>query len=374
MQFLVNSLVVGGAERVVEALCQDLPDHGVDVSLGCLREAGPIGRSLADGGLEVVDQLAPRGRAPGQVLDLRRFLKRRAPQVVYLLEHSNALFYGRLAARWARVPRQVVAVHRTGRADGSPSLGRADRLLMGLTDRVVAVSRGHADYLRDHEGVPARKLVVVYNGVDPARFERLTGEDRRRRRRELGLPAADPVVVVVAALRPEKNHRLLFEALVRFPAGSRPHLAVVGDGALAGELRHAVAELALDSHVHWLGRVNDVSGVLACSDVLALSSHPRVETFPLCVLEAMAAGLPVVATRVGSLPEMVQDGQTGLLVPPGTPHVFASALERVLADPTTARSLGEKGRRRVQDRFSRRQMVERTAEILWELARGHGPP
>jgi glycosyltransferase involved in cell wall biosynthesis len=372
VQILVNSLVVGGAERVVEALCQDLPAHGVDVALGCLRDAGPIGRSLADAGLTVDEQLAPHRRRPAQVLALRRFLRSRRPHVVYFLEHSNALLYGRVAARLAGVRSQVVAVHRTGRADGQPSLGRVDHLLMPLTDRVVAVSRRHAEYLREEEGVAAAKLIVIHNGVDPARFARLEGDERARRRAELSLPPDGPVVAVVAALRPEKNHRLLLEALVRLPAEERPHLAIVGDGPEAPRLRHAVAELALDPFVHWLGRRDDVNRVLACVDVLGLCSHPRVETFPLCVLEAMATGLPVVATRVGSLDEMVEDGETGRLVRPGSPDEFATALQEVLQNTSRARTWGDQGRQRVQRHFTREGMVAGTAELLWELARRHG--
>jgi glycosyltransferase involved in cell wall biosynthesis len=146
---------------------------------------------------------------------------------------------------------------------------------------------------------------------------------------------------------------------------------VVGDGPQAADLRHAVAELALDGSVRWLGSRDDVPRILACVDALALSSHPRVETFPLCVLEAMAARLPVVATRVGSLPELVEDGLTGVLVPPGNPQAMAEALQRILSGSATGRAMGERGRERVQARFTRRRMVGRTADLFWELARRH---
>jgi glycosyltransferase involved in cell wall biosynthesis len=373
VQLLVNSLVVGGAERVIEALCRDLPQHDVDVRIGCLRERGPIGRSLAEAGLEVVENLAPARRSAAQLWSLRRFLRRQRPHVMYALEHSNVLLYGRLAARWAGVRSQVMAVHRTGRADGSPSLGRVDRLLMGLSDKVIAVSRGQATYLHQEEGVDARKLEVIHNGVDPSRFgEPLQGEDRAVRRRKLGLPEDAPIVAIVAALRPEKNHRLLLEAMTRLPSASRPHLAVVGDGALAGELRHATAELALQPWVHWLGGCDDVPSVLAAVDLLALASHPRVETFPMCVLEAMAAKLPVVSTDVGSVGEMLLPERTGLLVPPGNPAQLAEAITRILELPDRGRAWGEAGRRRVEAQFTRAEMVERTAKLLWELARRHG--
>ncbi len=343
------------------------------MTLACLRDAGPIGRSLADRGLRVDQNLAPARRSFSQVISLRRYLKRAKPHVAYVLDHTNALFYGRLAARLAGVPNQIMAVHRTGRADGSPSLGRTDRLLAGLSHRVIAVSQGHRRYLQEVEGVAGDRLRVIYNGVSADSFlAPAHGEARTAQRTELGLPAEGGVVAVVAALRPEKNHRLLFEAIARMEAEHRPTVAIVGDGGERDRLRHDVSELGIDRWIRWLGQRDQVAPILAVSDVLCLPSHPMVETFPMCVLEAMAARLPVVATRVGSLDEMVEDGRTGVLVAPNQPSQLADALGQLLADPERARAMGEAGRQRVESEFTRQAMVESTASLLWELARRSG--
>jgi len=263
----------------------------------------------------------------------------------------------------------VAAIHRTRRADGSPSLGRADRLLMGWTRRVIAVSREHGRYLREEEGLDAKRVTVIHNGVDPGRFPpRREGTDRAEHRRGLGLPPEGPVVGIVAALRPEKNHRLLLEAMVRIPKERRPHLAILGEGPTEARLRDAVAELALRPSVHWLGVRDDVPEVLASLDLLALSSDPNVETFPMCVLEAMAACLPVVSTDVGSLGEMVQDGRTGRLVPPGNPAALAEAIDTILSAPDAGAGLGRAGAARVAAEFTREAMVAKTAALLWEVS------
>ncbi len=361
--------MIGGSERVVEALCCDLPAHGIDVGVGCLRAPGPVGEALLARGVALRGELAPARTDPRALWALRAHLRRVAADVVYVLDHSNALLYGRLAARLAGVRAQVCAVHRTGRADGRPSLSRADRLLMPLSDRVIAVSHTHARYLAEHERVDPARLVVIHNGVDPAAFSPpLHGEERARRRAHLGLPADRPVIGIVAALRPEKDHRSLLAALAQLRGPTPPHLAVVGDGALAGELREHASALGVGERVRWFGQRGDVPAILACLDALALASRPVVETFPLCVLEAMAACLPVVATDVGSLREMLEEGVSGRLVPPGDPGAMAQALAGLLGAPEAARAMGRRGHERLLAAFTRERMVAQTAQLLRSLA------
>ena len=361
--FLVDSLVVGGAERVLEALVHGLPRHGVDVVVGCLREPGPVGEALRAAGVAVAHGLAPRRLDPTHVLSVGRWLGRTGADVVYVLDHSNALFYGRVAARAMRRP-SVVAVHRTRRADGTRSLGAVDRALMPWTRLVVAVSRGQADYLAEIEGVPRSKLRVVYNGVDPDRFVPAPSDEAvRRARMRFGLDPRRGVAGVVAALRPEKNHETLLRVWSD-PAFHDADLLVVGDGARRPALEALARELGVVDRVHWAGWTDRVTDVLHAIDVLVLPSHPNVETFPMCVLEAMAAARPVVATRVGSLDEMVDDGTTGWLVEPGDETALRDALVAALQDPAEGSRRGRAGRARVVERFGQDRMVEGTVSVL----------
>ena len=134
------------------------------------------------------------------------------------------------------------------------------------------------------------------------------------------------------------------------------------------ELRALADKLKLSQRLHWLGVREDVPRILRAADLLVLSSHPVVETFPLCVLEGMAAGLPVVSTRVGSLAEMVEEGETGLLVAPGDVGELAGAMASILSDPARARAMGQAGRSRALRNFDRHFMVEGTARLLRTLS------
>ena len=173
---------------------------------------------------------------------------------------------------------------------------------MEYTDRVVALSRSHARYLAETEGVGWGRMAVIENGIDVEHYARADAGDVERLRLELGLGPRDRVVLMVAALRPEKAHEVFLEA-ARLLVDSRQDVKflVVGDGPRRAELEALRRRLELEAYVQFLGVRDDVARLLHAAHVLVLPSHPAVETLPLSVLEAMAAGVPVVATRVGWL-------------------------------------------------------------------------
>jgi glycosyltransferase involved in cell wall biosynthesis len=176
--------------------------------------------------------------------------------------------------------------------------------------------------------------------------------------------------MMVAALRPEKAHEVFLEA-AKLLAASRDNLRflVVGDGERRNELESMRSDLGLDRSVQFLGVRRDVAQLLQLADVLALPSHPAVETLPLSVLEAMAAGVPVVATRVGSVPELITDGHTGLLIDPGDPPALAGAIAEVLDDPARSRSMADRAREVVAGRYSVETMVEGYAALFESLVK-----
>ncbi|MHC4400574.1 MAG: glycosyltransferase, partial [Planctomycetota bacterium] len=198
-----------------------------------------------------------------------------------------------------------------------------------------------------------------HNGVD---IERFRPQDRLQARLRLGLPADIPVAGIVAALRPEKQHGLLLEAMrlvvKQFPGAE---LVVVGDGVKRQPIEAKACELGISDHVRLLGTRHDVPDVLPALDVKVLSS--KMEANPASTLEASSCGVPVVAPRVGSLPETVVDGVTGVLYPPDDACALADALIRLFADPRRARAMGRRGRELVCRRFSLESMV-RGYELL----------
>lgn len=162
-----------------------------------------------------------------------------------------------------------------------------------------------------------------------------------------------------------KGHREFFTALAALPDGYPVEALIIGGGRREAEMRRLAAELGLAGRVHFLGQRDDVPDLLSALDLFVLPSHS--EGVSLALLEAMAAGLPVIATAVGGLPEVVTDGDNGLLVPPEDPEALATALERLLEDPALAQRLGANARRHVEENFSLERLGREINEIYTEL-------
>jgi len=373
VSFVASTFTVGGSERVLSHLITRLPADRFRVNLYFLREAGRAGRALFDSGVAGAECLQRHRYDPAAAVRLWRHLRHDPPDVLFVLDHHNAMLWGRIAGLAARVPGVVVASHATGLFGGKRNFRLADRWLMEFTDRVVALSGAHAEYLTETEGVRPGAIAVIENGIPVEEYTAVgahTGDlDPDGLRREVGLRPGERAVVMVAALRPEKAHEVFLEAaklLVVSHSGLK--FLVVGDGPRRAELESMSAQLGLDDRVRFLGVRRDVARLLHIADVLALPSHPAVETLPLAVLEAMAAGVPVVATRVGSVPELIDDGRTGLLIEPGDPVGLADAIRAIVDDTARARGMAAAARKRVEERYSVGPMVDKYAEMFESLA------
>jgi glycosyltransferase involved in cell wall biosynthesis len=231
--------------------------------------------------------------------------------------------------------------------------------------RVIAVSRGAADFLVHGKGYPAHKVVVVPNGRDLTRFA--PGRDRDAVRAELGLPGHGPVVGVVGRLEAQKGHVHLLDAwpdVVAIHPGAR--LVLVGDGSLRESLAERARTAGVADSVLFTGFRADVPRVLDAIDVVALPSLH--EGMPLTVIEAAAAGRPVVATAVDGTPEVVVDGQTGYLVPPADAPALSRALIALLGDRDALSRMGREAARWARERFDIATHVEATARVYREAA------
>jgi glycosyltransferase involved in cell wall biosynthesis len=242
-----------------------------------------------------------------------------------------------------------------------PLLAGLDSATARLCARLVAVSE---DTKRAYErqGYPRGRIEVVYNGVEP-------GGSVRDVRSELGVPDGRPLVGEVGRLCDVKGQRELIAALAQLP---NVHAVLLGadverGGAFQAELERDAERLGVRDRVVFAGHREDAAGLLGGLDVLALPSW--TEGLPLVVLEAMARGRAVVATPVGGTPEVVEDGETGLLVPPRDPDALASAIRRLLDDPGLRERMGEAGRQRVAERFSADQMIARLLAVYDEAVR-----
>ncbi len=351
---IVGNSVIGGAENHVLTLAQALRARGHVVAVVCPRP-GPLVDALRDARVPVhlIEHVMP---APGDeytlcfpaLWALGTLMQRWRPTVV----HSHlypAHLHGTLAGQLTGVPVLLTTAHTLVVRPGDP-------WLIALTrGRIIAVSRA-AKALLVQAGVPPGRIRVVYNGIAPPYFQDETAQARRVRQ-QLGIPPDPPVVGIIARLSAEKGHRA-FLHLARDIAALRPaaRFLVVGTGPLADELHALAAHLGIAERVVFTGARRDVTVLNHAIDIFALPS--REEALPLAVLEAMAAGRPVVASAVGGVPEVVVDGETGFLLRPDDHPGFVRAVVTLIDRPALRARLGERGRARVRARFGVDRMVQ----------------
>jgi glycosyltransferase involved in cell wall biosynthesis len=274
------------------------------------------------------------------LLELYRLLRRERPDILHA-SSSKAGVLGRLAGFLAGVPIRIFTVHGWAFAAYSGTTGRlyrwADRFVRPLTTTTICVSERELEAGLTAGTCSADRTVVIPNAVDVAGAPRWQPADRER-----------PLFLTVGRLRAPKDFPTLVRALGKLPPDSFEAL-IVGEGPDRPQLEQEIEVLGLDERVRLAGERHDVPELLAAADVFVLSSNS--EGMPVSVLEAMAAGLPVVASRVGGVPEQVTDGETGLLVEPGNPDELTAALARLTQDAELRRRLGAAARVRAERAF-----------------------
>ena len=362
---VVLSLDVGGLERVVLDLAREGRALGQGVSIACVERPGALADEARAMGVAVACAGKRPGLRPATVGRLRSIIRDLGPEVVHT-HQVGALAYAGPAARLAGGIPVLHTEH--GKHYGSRARTRLlGRLAAGFASRFACVSADIAGEVVRRGVAPRRKVVVVPNGIDVGRFADAGG--RAEGRAALGIPADAPVVGTVGRLSEVKRQDRLIRAFASV-AGEVPgaRLLIVGDGPLMGELTGLARSLGVGDRVHLAGYQARPEAFLAMMDVFALTS--RSEGMPLSVLEAWAAGLPVVASRVGGLPEMVVEGESGLLFDPEDEPALAAHLLGLLRDPGRRRRLGAAGREVVGREYSLRAMAEAYHRHYVELISG----
>jgi sugar transferase (PEP-CTERM/EpsH1 system associated) len=348
---LVYTLRPGGMEHGVVKVVNGVDPAFVQSSICSTTPADAGMCALVRSDVPVVELARRPGNDPRTVWAIYRVLRRYRPDVL----HTHAwgtLLEGIVAARLARVPVVVHGEH--GTLQLGPRQVTAQRWGWGHVDRLLSVSSRLAERMSRDVGFPLERMHVIRNGVDLTRF----GGAAAPAHRAFAAPADGTVVVgAVGRLVDVKDHATFIDAVALLRRRGRQVLAVIaGDGPLRDALQDRIDRLGLQESVRLLGHRGDVESVFASLDVFVLSS--KSEGMSNTILEAMASGLPVVATRVGGADEMVQDGETGLLVPPGDPEPLADALDRLVSSAPLRQSFGSAGRRRAHGEFSLRNMIE----------------
>jgi glycosyltransferase involved in cell wall biosynthesis len=350
----VLSLDVGGLERFVTDLVSQGRQRGQRVSVICLERPGALAPQAEALGARVVSLGKRPGLRPGLVGRFRGVLRRLGPDVLHTHQIS-ALFYAGPAARRAGVPAVVHTEH--GKHFGRRRTRWLGWLAARFADRFVCVSEDIAAEVRRHGVAPRAAVCVVPNGIDTARFAR-PPRGSAAVRSAWGIPADAPVVGTVGRLHEVKQQDLLLRAFAGArQRGTGAYLMLVGDGPLRPELEGLAAALGVSEWVRFTGFQPRPEEFLGALDVFALTS--RSEGMPLAVLEAWAAGVPVIASRVGGVPELIEDGVNGLLFPPGDEAALVAGLCRLLGDRGYASRLGLAGAGTARDGFDLRHAAGR---------------
>jgi glycosyltransferase involved in cell wall biosynthesis len=361
---LTDLLEMGGAETQLVSLVGALAPETVRPSVGLLRGEGALADSIT----------APltryRMRGPFDLRVIARIasqIRREGILAIYTTHVRSTLIARllRLLVRPSPSHRRLVVItseHSYIAPPARPLPDRLRRLTARLSDRVIAVSHAQAGRLRALLRIDPEHVLVIPNGVDPDRFTELP--DSEAARREFGIGPQETVFACIARLEPVKDHQNLLVAMEEVEG----HLILVGDGSCRGVLTELARSPSLSGRVHFAGTRDDVRTVLAAASAVCLSSID--ESQGIALVEAMAAARPVVATGVGGVPEIVEDGVTGFLVPPKQPRALAQALQRVAADPEWRRRAGNAARARVAAEFSIHHRARKTEELLIDLVRG----
>lgn len=363
---LITRMNIGGPARQALLLTGSL-NHRFPTTLGA-GSAPPSEGELADPNVQV--RRLPLVRPLRPHLDARAVIEARRLIADHDLLHTHmakAGAVGRAAARLSSPrPRTVHTFHghvldEYFSRPVQTAFIALERRLAAMTDVLIAISPEVRDSLLSKGIGSPHNFRVIPLGFELGSFLAV-GEARGRFRAEFGIFPNDPLIASIGRLAPIKDHQTLLLAMCRLP---EVHLAIVGDGELRERLQQQIADLRLSGRIHFTGWRLDIADLLADVDAVVLTS--RNEGTPVSLIEALAAGRPVVATDVGGVPYVVKDGETGYICPPGDPESFAGAVERLLSNPREAAQMGMRGRKDVRVRFSAERLVRDIADLYEEL-------
>lgn len=366
---VVPTLLCGGTENQVMTLCRALDAERFDLEFACLRRWGPFVREINDRGIPLAEYRISSFYSMRAVAQQARFARHLAHRGVEIVHAYN--FYGNVfaipPARLARTPVVIASIRDLG-LYLTPMQKRVQRYICQFADCVVVNAEAVKEWLVG-DGYDAHRVVVIPNGVDLSRFSRAV--DPAQARHEFGLAPDTPLVAVVSRLNRMKGLEQFLEAaarLIRRHPDAR--FLVVGetpphDRPYLDELESLATRLHIGDRVIFTGLRSDVPAILASVNVAVMPSLN--EALSNALLESMAAGAPLVATRVGGTPEAVVDGETGLLVPPGDVEALAAAIGGLLDHPALAERLGRAARQLIADRFSIERMTASTERLYRTL-------
>ncbi len=361
---VVYSLYPGGLENGVVNQVNSLDLNRFNPSICCFLSDGAL-KERVNKGIEIIEiqhKINPKGIC--FFLKLKKIFKEKGIHIVHT-HNWGTCCDGIIGARLASVPIVIHQEHGTFVATIGNKKRRilAERLILRYVDQVMSISEDLKKKMVEILSIPTEKINVIVNGVDVEKFN-FSMERRQKKRRELGIGDDELVIGTIGRLEPVKNHKMFLQAmpelLKRFPTIKA---ILVGNGSLRQELTDMAKRLGISEKVLFLGIRNDVSEILFAMDLFVNTS--LTEGICNAILEAMACGLPVIATAVGGNPEIVHNEETGLLFPTEDVAGLVRAIERMLEDEVKRKEYGQNGRKLIEEKFSLQRMVSEY-EALYE--------
>ncbi len=361
--YILNRLRIGGLENVALELANALNPDRFECTIVSFARPDPLQEKRLRPHVRLVALDKKQGNDLSVFYRLYRLFRDARPHIIQT-HNWGTLLEGVSSGKVAGVPIIIHAEH--GTVEERKRNIVIQRWVWKHIDQVLGVSEAHRMKLAQVIGFPLNKIKIIGNGIDLNRFS--VQGDKARIRGQLGLPLEGCYIGAVGGLRPVKDHALLLRAMAKLMGRSEAlRLVVSGGGPLADTLQSQALSLGIQGRTHFLGARDDIHNILNTLDIFVLPS--KSEAMPLSLLEAMACGLPVVASAVGGIPEMVENGQTGMLVPPKDETALVAALERLIANEKERTAMGIAARQAVEKRYGLEAMVKEY-EALYDLLSG----
>ena len=354
--YIINSFALGGAERLLLDICQRLDKEKFQIAVCSATSGGPLAKDFEALNI-AVKVFAKKGRLGlGLIWRIYKFLKEQKPQIVHTHLFGGDT-WGRIAAILARAPIIISTEHNINLDE--PGLKKKIKWLLSWpTDKIIAVSQSVKDYAVKADKIKPEKIDVIYNGIDLQKFA-FRGYQAIEKNNKIK-------AVVLARLEPQKGHEYLLEALPllieKYPDFV---LNIIGCGSLEKKLKNQAKDLNLGQKVVFWGRRLDPENILPQMDFFILPS--LWEGLGIAILEAQAVGLPVLASKTGGIPEIIEDGKTGLLFEPANPPAIFAAIDKLLSNQELAEKMVKNAYQQVNEKFNLSKMVKAYEKLYLDL-------